>query len=294
MTSLLSKSKKLPNSQLLLAKASFFAIASLLVGCSTLSLTYNYADWILLWRIDQYFDVSPEQQTFLKGRLNHLHAWHRKQELPRYVAFLRDIQDHWRDGLTQRELDQILQNYQTLRDSLWQRIASDGAVFLATVNNHQVEHLEYIIQVENRKLLDRVGKGPEERLEKRVESVLDWLDDWLGELTPDQERRIVSLITKFPDTTHAWLQYRTHRQEEFLTFLKSKPHLTVIEYKVHEWLAIPEKGAPSSYISANQQRKIYFKATVLAIDQMVMPQQRQHASHRLESLIQELEEMATG
>ena len=63
-------------------------LLSLFVGCSTLKLTYNFADWIVLWQIDRYFDLSMSQVSLLKGRLADLHAEYRKEALPLDAAFL--------------------------------------------------------------------------------------------------------------------------------------------------------------------------------------------------------------
>ncbi|MDA2912048.1 DUF6279 family lipoprotein, partial [Nitrospiraceae bacterium AH_259_D15_M11_P09] len=87
---------------------------SLLTGCSTLSLAYNFADWILLWKIDGYFDISAEQERFLEERLTELHTWHRIETLPLYAAFLRRVQEQWRDGLTRDEIDGIVATYHKL------------------------------------------------------------------------------------------------------------------------------------------------------------------------------------
>ena len=282
------------NSRLLLTQAFIVSITGLLSSCSTLSVTYDYADWILYWKVDQYFDVSPEQESLLENRLNTLHSWHRKEEIPRYVSYLKDIHQYWQDGLTHEEVDQTLQRYETLRNRFLQRLASDSAVFLATVNTQQVQHLEHRIQVENQKLLTRIGIDADERRENRVTSALDWLHDWLGDISSHQEHLITNLVARFPDTTQAWLQFRTSRQRELLTFLRSKPQTTLIKHKVHDWLVVPEKDAPSSFIAATQKRKQSFKATILAIDRLVTPEQRLYASQRLEVLIQELEEMTHG
>src|SRR5262249_56162016 len=45
----------------------------LLVGCS-LTFAYRYADWIILWELDHYFDLTPEQRHHLHLRLTPLLA----------------------------------------------------------------------------------------------------------------------------------------------------------------------------------------------------------------------------
>ncbi|MCE9569808.1 MAG: DUF6279 family lipoprotein, partial [Rhodocyclales bacterium] len=58
----------------------------LLQGCSAVRLGYGNADSLARWWIDQYVDMSPEQDALARERLLRFHAWHRKTQLPDYVA----------------------------------------------------------------------------------------------------------------------------------------------------------------------------------------------------------------
>jgi len=267
---------------------------SLLAGCSTFSLAYNFADWILLWKIDGYFDISAEQEQFLEGRLTELHTWHRIETLPLYAAFLRRVQEQWRDGLTHDEIDGIVATYHELRADLIQRIVPHGALFLTTVDTEQIRHLEQALLKENLRLVNRVGGDPEERRARRIESTLDWLEDWLGSLTPEQEHRIIEWLGHVPDTTDQWLAYRRHRQEELVRLLQSQQHPTVVESQLRDWLATPEKGAPPDYAQSLDQMRKSLKALAWNIDRTLTPQQRTHAVQKLDQLIQELEGLAGG
>ena len=75
----------------------------LLVSCNTLYLGYNNLNWLTRWRLDSYLDLTSEQDRWLNVQLAEHITWHRKEELPQYVDFLRDIQLKARDGLTQEE-----------------------------------------------------------------------------------------------------------------------------------------------------------------------------------------------
>ena len=264
-----------------------------LTGCSTLSLTYNYADWLLYWKVDQYFDVSSSQKPLLQTHLTQLHSWHRSKEVPRYVSFLQTIYDYWGNGLTPQEVDHLFQQYQDLRERLGSRLASESVEFLVTVNSSQVQNFAQVIQQENFELLNKIGEDPKTRTAKRVESVLEWLEEWLGNLSDTQEQRIRQLIEQFPDTTEPWLQYRRQRQREFITLLNSHADHSFIERQIREWLIIPEKGAPLTYVAAAQQRQQALKRSILTIDHMISSQQRNHTAKKLSNLIQELVALAS-
>ena len=234
----------------------------------------------------------PIREPVLQTHLTQLHSWHREQEIPRYVSFLQTIHRHWQDGLTQQELDEIFDQYAVLRERLGSQVASESVEFLTTVNSDQVQHLEEVMQAENQELLTEFGEDPQSRKVQRVEKVLDWLRTWLGDIPPVQRKRISEVIEQYPDTIDQWLEYRAYRQHQFTTLLRSGADAPTIEKQVHDWLVTPGRDAPYSYADVARNRKRHLKKTILAIDGMVTHDQRQHASDRLNDLIEEVHQMS--
>ena len=263
----------------------------LLTSCSALSLTYHYADWLVYWRIDHYFDVSPYQKPVLHTHLTQLHTWHRQQEIPRYVAFLQTIHGHWEDGLTDQELDEIFDHYAILRERLGSQVASESVKFLTTVNSQQIHHLEEVMQTENQEWLTELGEDLQTRKANRAEKVLSWLRTWFGNISQDQEQDFTEVIEQYPDTIDQWMEFRQFRQHQFATLLKSDADAQTIERQVHDWLVTPAKDAPPSYIEYLSNRNRNLKETILAIDAKVTPDQRRHASDRLQHLIEEVDQI---
>ncbi len=268
-----------------------FILLGLLTSCSALSLTYHYADWLVYWRIDHYFDVAPYQKPVVQTHLTHLHSWHRQQEIPRYVAFLETIHRHWEDGLTHQELDEIFDQYTVLRGRLGSQVASESVEFLTSVNSQQIHHLEEVMQADNEEWLTELGDDLQTRKANRVERVLDWLRTWFGEIPPDQKQGFAEVIEQYPDTIDQWMAFRRYRQLQFATLLKSNANPQTIERQVRDWLVTPEKDAPPSYIQYVNERNRNLKEAILGIDSLVTTDQRQDASDRLQDLIVEVDQM---
>lgn len=265
-----------------------------LSGCSTLSLSYNHADWIALWKIDQYFDISYEQGASLKPRLVNLHDWHRQQELPLYVEFLQEISDQWQDGFTVDEIQWIFHRYRSLRDRLTVRIVSQGSPFLVTLDRTQVRYFQSVIDDENRDLLQEIGETPEERLARRTEKTLRWLRDWVGDLHPDQEFAVAQLIKRSPDTTSSWLRNRYNRQRQFIALLQTEGNPKRIEQTIRPWLIDPDAETASRKEVQEFGRRMHaFQTFVLEIDRMLIVEQRQHGLAKLQALIREIESLVT-
>ncbi len=273
-------------------RLSILVLCPLLVSCSTLHVAYSTADWFVLWKLDGYFNLSSAQETYLEGRLQALHAWHRHQQLSLYAQFLNHIDQCVKDGLTPAELESMVGSIEHFRIVFAQRVAPSGAKFLATVTPTQLLHLETALSQCYRRLVSEVGREPEVRLAKRFAAAVDTLSSWVGDLSVDQERYIRERIRTIPDTTDQWLAYRKDRQIWLLDLLRSSHDPVQLEQGLYRWLADWKTGTTSESLRALLEWREGIKKVALAIDRILTPDQRVHFSKKLRELVQEIKGMA--
>ena len=63
-------------------------VLALLAGCSANRFLYNRADTFVRWAVDDYVDLTSEQQQRFDDNLDVLLDWHRRAELPQYRDFI--------------------------------------------------------------------------------------------------------------------------------------------------------------------------------------------------------------
>lgn len=264
-----------------------------LAGCS-LTTTYRYADRIILWQLDHYFDLNSNQRHDLAQRLTPLLTRHRHEALPQYETFLREIGQRIEQGLTGPDVDWAYASYDRLRADLFERVVAESGVFLASVDARQVRTFESVLQKDNAKTERLVQNPPSERLSKRAEATLDWLKDWLGPLTKEQQERIREWSLGLPDVQEVLVAYQQQRQQELLTLLHQPRTPERIARELHTMFVSPDKTAPQSYHNAVRQMREAAKTMVLAIDQHVTPEQRHHAVTKLQRLIDQVHDLQAG
>lgn len=267
---------------------SILLLCFLLVSCSTLHITYSTADWIVLWKLDGYFNLSYSQEKYLKSRIQALHVWHRHQQLSLYAQFLNQVDQIAKDELSPSELENIFVSVERFRVLLAQRVAPPGAEFLATVTPFQILHLERELDQDYRRLVSEVGSEPEERLAKRLAATLDTLTSWVGELSVSQEAYIRERIAAIPDTTDVWFAYRKNRQNQLLELLLSSQDPVTLERGLYRWLADWKTGTTAESLLALGEWREGIKKAVLDIDRILTTDQRVHFSRKLEELIYEI------
>src|SRR4051812_50037159 len=82
--------------------AAFAALA--LTGCNKIGLLYDYADKLVLYKVEDDFDLDKAQRVRLKADIEGYFQWHRKSLLPAYADFLTFIVDSARVGLRPDEI----------------------------------------------------------------------------------------------------------------------------------------------------------------------------------------------
>jgi len=264
--------------------------AGLLVfaGCSLTVIAYSYADRIILWQLDHYFDLTSEQRDDLGLRLKPLLARHRHEAIPQYETFLVQVRQRLEQGLTSRDIDWAYATYVRLRADLFERLLADGGVFLASVDPRQVRTFEEALQKDNDKTARLVQVPAPERLKKRANATIDELEDWLGSLSKDQQAQIREWSLALPDIQPVVAAYRQQRQKEMLSLLHQPRTPELAAGELRDLLVYPNHTAPQAYQDAVRQMRAAVKTMALSIDRIATATQRRHAVTKLQRLIDQL------
>jgi len=262
----------------------------LLAGCS-LTLAYRYADSIILWQVDHYFDLTSEQRHDLALRITPLLARHRHEALPQYEASLVQIRQRFEQGLTSQDIDWVYATYDRLRADLFDRLVADGGDFLASVDPSQVRTLEEALQKDHDSAARLVRAPAPERLKKRAHTTIDWLEDWLGSLSKDQQAQIREWSLALPDTQQVLVAYRQQRQQELLALLHQPRTPERVAQELRAMLVYPDRTSPQAYQEAVHQMRAAVKTMALAIDQQLSAGQRHQALTKLQQLIDQLHDL---
>ena len=260
----------------------------LLGSCNALYLGYNNLNWLTRWRLDSYLDLTSEQDKWLNVQLAEHIAWHRKEELPQYVDFLREIQMKARDGLTLKEWREGVGRVELGWNQILDRLRPDAAKLLAELDPDQVEELRSVFQEENEEIAERLEEPTEDREERRRKRRQESLEEWFGDWSPEQLLALEGIWqkTRFEvDETKFRLKRRERSQAEFFNFLNQQPD----QNEAEQWLI----GWQHKLQGKDQQNdwRSRYEATVLAVNQMLTVQQREHALAKLEEYAVEIEKL---
>ena len=249
-----------------------------LSGCSGMRWLYSYADNYFVGIVQDYFDPTPEQLRDVRANAEQLLAWHRRHELPLYVAMFEQAAQKTRDGLTEDEVNWGLAQLRARYDTLAQRIVEANASLLAGLSTSNLAALERKFATENAKL-ERVYLDADHarRDERRVERIQNQFERWVGPLSGQQRAIIAAWVAAAPAASTNWYQDRISRQQGMLDALRSERDPALLAAQLTGlWLG---RGAAAERRARNESR---VTALILSLDQTLSAAQRERAVLRMQ------------
>lgn len=263
-------------------------------GCSLLRLGYGQLDHIAAWKADDYFDLDHPQKEEFHKRFARLHEWHRYEQLPDYAAFLLDIKTRVDKGIGREDVNWVAVGMRARYAAIARRGADDAAALLLTITPQQIEALKRQWDKDNRKFVrdNKLDGTPQERERARVKRALTRVEDWVGNLTPEQEERVAALVTAGPSLQPLRHEDRLRRQREFLALLEQRGNAAEFSVRLRDWLVNWEKGRAPQYERLQSETWENRVAFLIAVDRMLTPQQRATLTWRLQNYADDFTRLA--
>jgi hypothetical protein len=247
------------------------ALAWLLCGCSTMRFAYENADAYLRWKAGSYLDLAGDDAEELDDRIDDFHAWHRKNELPKYVKIAGEAEQRFADGLSRQDL---VWGYDSLRVQARESLRK-GAELIAPLLDRltpaQIGQIERRIAEENRQYYrDNLRGSERERRRKRARFAVDRLEDWVGKLTQAQVERVREYAERAPMVEELRDRDRRRLQKDVIAILRAREARVRLAERVAHW----EQGREPAYIAALDTWREQYFAMLIDVDRTLTPEQR--------------------
>lgn len=202
------------------------ALMSLLVltGCSSTKLAYRYADWGIVWWVDDYIPMTSQQESRLKQDIRNLRQWHCGTELPRYSTWLARLKSDVRAGDLDKSTvawhqERLLSFFPPLVD----RAKPAAARLLASLSDEQVRQLAKNMRDSQEELEEEfLADDPEKTRAARAERTTERVERWLGSLNDKQRKTVNAWSEARGEQTEIWLEGRRNWQQALLDALEQR------------------------------------------------------------------------
>lgn len=288
-----------PTMRRLLRHLAFVLVAGLLVqGCSAVRLGYGNADSLARWWIDQYLDMSPEQDALTRERLARLLAWHRKTQLPDYVSVLRQGQQFVAGQPTTADALSLADGLIRRGRTLAEQATPDIADLLATVSPEQIERMAERLAEKNADHAKemQLADGESGQRKARYKRTLERTEYWFGDFSGEQKTALRRLIDGQPAGSRFWYEERLRRQREWLDLVRLVQRERPPRERIMQWLRdyaarFDMPVDPARRLQALALRRASAELAV-TIHALTTPLQRTHAELKLGDLMRDLGELS--
>lgn len=207
--------------RLLKRLVTLLALAALtgLIGCSSVSLAYKQMPLLAGFWVDSYLDLDSDQRSLLKAQVQAWQAWHRREELPQWIALVQQANAALDDGVT---LDELLALERAARASVercLQHAAPLATPLLAGLKPEQWQHLQKKMDEKTAEWRDKNSgrHGPDERAKRYTNN----LERWLGDLDRPLRKQAAADARGWHFDLALMTQTRTARQARVVQALRA-------------------------------------------------------------------------
>ena len=261
----------------------------LLTGCSA-QLGYRYADTLVEWQLDDYVELTDDQQQRVSVTIDELHLWHAQQELPKYRTALAELRE--KIAAKQLQYDDI----DRTENQLWQ--------FWANVQNRlldEVALLQDLSMAQRRELLnnlqDKIDEQREEQAEDNESPLLAQIDrvnrreerlkEWTGDVTDEQQVLIRKWVRERPEGEF-WLDYRQRWHDAFAdALLQQPPDMAALQALITE----PRALRSAAHKAYTEQRTAVRHKYLWLLYESLTDSQRQKLLKQADEYLQLLDEL---
>lgn len=257
-------------------------------ACSLATLAYNNAGMLIGYALDGYVDLSPQQEIWLKDRVNVLIAWHRSNELPEWQRWLIETREL---AAGKPQLSDVQNTYaggRALLARTTEKLLPDMVLLLRQMEPPQIASLERKFALDNRKIAEDAAAASANYQAERMERLRKRFESWLGSLTAEQDAHLQSRMAALPSLEEMRLLDRKRWQREFVDLVKAKPETATMQAELRRLVLVPEANRDPVYQAELMRRHDEMMAVTAWIVAKATPAQKKHLQKKLSGYAEDI------
>ena len=251
-----------------------------LVGCGAMKWAYDYADWWVEYKLEQWVDLDGEQEDQLQDGLGPFFKWHRSTIMPRVTDSVSALIMAAKKGkCAERFSSQQALWYELYEDTI-EHITPIISGVLTTLTPEQIDELGAGLEEDFKKAKERNADRA-----KKSEKFIDRMDSMLGDLTDKQRDMLSQPDRQWEKHRRESLACRRGQQQKLVQALKDKQPTDQVESILNGWWT--QSGCPKDFIQDRSRIRARWRARMANLEDTLSSEQR-------ESVIRELGNLRTN
>ncbi len=175
-------------------------LTGLISSCGFVKTAYNNAPQAISWWLDDYFDFTQSQQSALNPALSRLHDWHRQNQLPLYIATLKDLQSSVsKVQISAGEVCEKTDNIKSLFGELQLESIPIIVDIAPLLSDKQLQYFQTKLDKRAQKWKSEWWQDtPAAQIEMRLDKIESFAEKLYGDLSESQQSLLKQSLTKTP------------------------------------------------------------------------------------------------
>ena len=204
------------------SKIVFIILFVVFIGACSFKTYYNNLDYLIPSYIEDMVSLDDMLEERVTQRAQVLINWHRNTQLMQYADLLRSFQQSFGPHLTEERVYEHLTAMESLWTPLGEKLNEEMASLMPLLNDDQIEELFDSIDEKNEDFYDEyINLDKDERKKAYSERLFENYENWLGNLTEQQETDIEKTVHLFRSSAHLRLEQRKKWQRNIRDILYS-------------------------------------------------------------------------
>ncbi|MFW2405019.1 MAG: DUF6279 family lipoprotein, partial [Gammaproteobacteria bacterium] len=264
-----------------------------LSACSTTRFAYNQLDWIIVWYLNGYFSLDDAQEADLRDAVQRNLEWHRRNQLPKYAAFARQVDRDIAGSVTPELLELRLDQAVEFWDAALDQMLPDVSAFFLTLSDEQIDEFIANLEDNNEELWDDYGgETLEERLKRRERAAYKGFKRVFGRLNDDQKALIRSYMVNMHDVSEYWIESRRRWQLDFRDLMIDRPAEPAFSERLSALMLDPNRTDDPGYREKVDENKRTFMDMTAALIGILTDKQRERFSEKMKSFARDFETLS--
>ncbi len=268
-------------------------------GCreTTAKILYRTLEWRINSEIDDYFDLTNEEEAKLKKTVRGHLNWYRVYGLDDLITLLRMTRKHLQEGgITPGEFREVIVFMERHRDRVQSRIIPDVVDFLRNLRDEQIAHLRKTLEKDEKEIIEEMKRSREEKMEEWKDSMMKGVKFVLGDVTEEQKRILTDTYRRMPDTGREYLAHRKKMNRRFIELLEERKNLEEKTFRKRLLALVEsyEKDRSAEYQAKERKARKLVLQGMKRFDESLTPVQREHGVERIDLIIEMVRALREG
>ncbi len=246
------------------AKAIIVIALAVSVAACSFKTVYNRLDSLIPQYVEGMVTLDEVLEQQLEERTLVLLQWHRNTQLKQYAGWLRSLQQDVDVALTAEQLEQRISEMEEFWLSLAIKLNDEMAYLLPLLDEDQQEELFIYIEDTNEEFREEfVDQDEQERIDDFSERISDTYENWIGELSDNQQLAVEQAAAQLISSAEPRLQRRLEWQQGIRNILSERGTTEDRSVRLRTFLAGFEQDKDGSIKQASDiNRQIIIRLTV--------------------------------